>query len=163
MHRVIVHSQECRPDAAFCFFVLLPECWGRNMVQHKHKIITKNIKRLNVIHLTWKCPLLFFYQKKPLTGPSFNQESTKSTQELLQHRRYASSEMAPPKHWYLSLFSARGPIIFFYVIFLSQVRRVCTALLCIRKSVTRVPFVLFFPFGARMLVSNHGPKKKKKD
>ena len=55
--------------------------------------------------------------------------------QIVQYWQSASSEGSPQKQWKLSPYSLPG-----VPFFLSQVRRVCTALLCIRKNVARIFF-----------------------
>ena len=75
----------------------------------------------------------FLYRIKDQTGPSFDQETT---EYLIRCRRYASKEVSPPKSgsWAYIL----PDIPNFYFFFYSQVRHMCTALLCIRKIVARM-------------------------
>ena len=69
-----------------------------------------------------------FGLKKGINGPRFDQESKKKDSKI-DHMLVAKGH---PEQWKLILYSPRCSIS---IVFLSQVRRVCTAFLCIRKNI----------------------------
>ena len=137
VHRVIVHSQSCRPDVARML---------RSNRGQKKKKQKKKRKKINPID-TGMVPSQVLFIKKSTT---LDQVSTRNQQNKYYNvADVLVAKYHPPKQWKLSLYASRPPFFLWLVPSTPRVHRVI-----VHSQECR-------PDSARMLRSNRGPKKLK--